>query len=633
MFLCGAALVLALGGQLALQMVPNGLAPGLALSASGVALFLWSVLGLPAWMAKLAGRVTWSPAAGLIVVATCFSILATVAEIGADKLFRGNYTSVLALWLAGAAAYAGALAVGHTWQRDWRAWWREYRVELIGLGLIIVLAAAFRFDRLGALPRVIDGDEGKLGQAALLTTGYPLANPFALFENFGAVYLQAIRASIRAWGHTPFALRLLPALGGTLAIPALYLLARQLFGLRAAFTAAFLLAVSHAHIHFSRIVSVGYIQGTFLIPLELYFLFSGLQNKSALRLALGGIVLGLHLSVYISAQIMLAYLAVYLLVLMLFSRRANRPTFKLAAAWGYGVALLALPVAAYAVRWPGEFMARLNADGAMQSGWLAMTAAQTGQSIPLILAGRVVHAFLTLNHYPALDFYGTLSPLLDVITGILFLFGLGYSLWRTRERNYLLLNGYFWAVTLAVGLFAVPPEADSYRMLIALPAAILLAALGWEQVVQALALTVGGRRTARVVVSALVFACVAGFNWQIYFSDFVGQCRYGGDLATRFSSYLGNYARTLDREATIYLLSDQEIRYGTHPSTDFLSNNKRIINRPEPATGLVLGTNSVVVAAPGRADELRAWARERTDGRLSSVYDCNRLILLSFRIP
>ena len=382
-------------------------------------------------------------------------------------------------------------------------------------------------------------------------------------------------------------LRLAPALGGTLAIGALYLLARWLFGRRVALLAAALLACSHAHLHFSRTVAVGYIQGTLLIPLELYFFLSGLQKRSAARLALGGLVLGLHFSVYLSSQVIAAYLAIFVVVAAIVCRPLLQRAWGLVAVFWGGMLVTALPEFAYAWRYPEQFLARLNSDGTFQSGWLATQAAATGTSPVLVLADRVVHAFLSLTYYPAADFYGSAIPLLDVLTSALFLIGLVYALWRWRDPRYLLLNGYFWAVTLSVGLFAVPPSADSYRMLIALPAALLLAALGLEQALTVLNLAEAPRRWPRVAVALTLVGAIGLINVRGYYHDFVAQCRYGGDPQTRFASYLGRSLGTLDRESSVYLLSDDVFRYGTHSSVDFLSDRLSVTSGPSSVDPLV----------------------------------------------
>ena len=145
-----------------------------------------------------------------------------------------------------------------------------------------------------------------------------------------------------------------------------------------------------------------------------------------------------------------------MLVAFLFFRSWFRAAGRrILAFWG-GFAILLIPEAAYILQQPNEFFARLGANGTFQTGWLSQTMASTGQSAIQILAGRVAHAFLSLIYYPALDFYGSPTPPLTLISATLFLIGLGVSLWRTRSLNFFILNGYFWGFTLAVGIFAIP---------------------------------------------------------------------------------------------------------------------------------------------------------------------------------
>ena len=628
----GLALALVAAGQFILVLNTTLAGLGWSASAAGLLLFLlgrlrpaprWLVRALPA---TLAPQALWLPAAFVL------SALATGLSLAFQRYDLTNYLPVLLVWGGAALAYLAAFVPGRA-RPNFRAWWAAYGREVLVVGAVVLLGLALRFYLLGRLPRVINGDEGVLGQAALNTATHPLANPFALFENFGSLYLQAINLCLQLVGQNALGLRLAPALGGTLAIITLYLLARWLFGPRVAVFAAVLLAVSHPHLHFSRTVAVGYIQGTWLIPLELYCFISGLQKRSALRLALGGLALGLHFSVYLSAQVIAAYLAVYLLVAAVVARPLLRGAWRLVAVFWGGMVITVLPEAVYAWRFPEQFLARLNIDGTFQSGWLAQQAADTGRSPVLILVERVAHAFLALNGYPANDFYGATIPLLDALTAALFLIGLVYALWRWREPGYLLLNGYFWAATISVGVFAVPPSADSYRMLIALPAALLLAAVGLEQVLGLLSLADAPRRLARVAVAASLVGAIGLLNVRAYYYDFVAQCRYGGDPQTRFASYLGSYLGALDRESDVYLLSNDVFRYGTHSSVDFLSDRLPVTNLPEPVDTLTSAPNLVIVAIADRAEELAAWARANPGGALERQYDCDRLMLVAYALP
>lgn len=220
-----------------------------------------------------------------------FSALAAGAMASFMLFTRVNYIPVVTIWVLGAGAYVYAFLEAPFDPKVFFEWIRKNRVEIFTVAVVVLFAAAVRFYQLGALPRVLDGDEGSVGLSARQTVQGPLANPFALWENFGALYLQAINISLKLFGVNAFGLRLLPAIGGVLAIPSLYLLARWIGGRRIALIAVLILAFSHSHIHFSRIASVAYIQGTWLIPLELYFLISGLEKRQSWRTAISGIIL------------------------------------------------------------------------------------------------------------------------------------------------------------------------------------------------------------------------------------------------------------------------------------------------------------------------------------------------------
>ena len=276
----------------------------------------------------------------------------------------------------------------------------------------------------------------------------------------------------------------------------------------------------------------------------------------------------------------------------------------------------------------------MNADGTFQSGWLASTIANTGQGAVQILANRVLHSFLSLIYYPSFDFYGSTVPMLTLFTAAMFLLGLGLSLWRTFSLNRLLLNGYFWSGTLAVGIFSIPPSADTYRMLIVLPAAMIMAAIAMDAMLMALGLSWERWKRGYAILLGAVLASVIIFNVWVYYFDFAGNCRYGSDNPqTRFDSYLGEYLRTTPVEVPIFLLSDDTFQYGTNHTVDFLSGNRKVTNFPQPASALDLVSGDIVIANPNRINELLAWTHAHPGGQLHQESDCQNEILLSYRLP
>lgn len=631
-------LLLALLGQIFLYTTPidlNITAPT-ALWYSVVAFTLFVLVSFYKPIPALEKRISAIPIHGSVLWVFFAILLSTLAAIGSylfEQYVLHNYIPIVSLWLIGAVSYLLAFIQIKELHFNWLTWLRTNRTELLGIGLISLAGFGMRFYQLGMYPRVINGDEGRIGLFAQGTTTGTLVNPFALWENIGALYLHAINVSISWLGANPIGLRFLAAIGGTLAIPALYLLARQISGKRVALLAAALLAMSHTHIHFSRTIAVSYIQGTWLIPLELYFFLTGLKKRSSWRAALGGILLAIHMSIYLSAQLTLGMLLVYIVIAFFLLPQEFRPAWKQALAFLGGFAITFIPEGSYMLRHPDEFLNRLNADGTFNSGWLPNEVLLTGKSTVQILAERIVHAFLSLIYYPAIEFYGSPTPMMSLITAVLLIMGLAYILAKTRSLSYLLLNGYFWGVTVAIGLFAVPPSADSYRMLIALPAAIIIASIGLEQILNFAGIDWEFSRLKYSLIVSSVMLSLLAFNVWTYYFDFVGQCRYGGDPQTRFASYLGKYVSAIESESRVYLLSDDVFRYGSHASVDFLTQKRPIINVPEPITSLNPVHDETIIASPNRVAELEAWAYANPGGQLHYNYDCANTILLAYQVP
>jgi 4-amino-4-deoxy-L-arabinose transferase-like glycosyltransferase len=640
LLISAAAVLLVMAGQLLLYsypMDPSSFIPwAMVLGAAGVTLFLWNRARNPfPFDDRKTARSRIPGSLLLIAAAVVLTVTATVTMVLFQRFGRTNFLPVLTLWLGAGGCYLAAFvpSLGPVRQADIRAWFDDHWKECLGIGLITAAAAVMRFYQLGNIPRVINGDEGWIGKIAETTTALPYANPFALWENFGGLYLQTINWAFKFFGTNPFALRLLPAVAGTLAVPALYLLARQIAGKRAAFIAAFLLAASHTHINFSRTVGVGYIQDTWLVPLELYLFLSGLEKNKLWRTALAGVILGIHFSIYLTPQIFTGALLIFTILVALFYRRKYPGVIRaMLPLWG-GLAVMILPEAVFALSHPNEFFTRLNVDGSFQSGWLVKQMAATGQNAVQVLGGRVLHAFLSLIYYPAIDFYGSLIPVLSLFSSILFLIGLGLSLSKTRKIGFLLLNGYFWAGIVAIGVFSIPETADTYRVLMILPAAMLMAGIGLDEILESFGLGWDRRKAAYAAAAAFLLANLFVFNQWAYFVDFAGQCRYGGDLQTRFASYAGKYLKTVPREITVYLLSDDVYSYGTHASSDFLSDQKTVINFPGPVDTIPFGSEDIIIATPNRLAELAAWAHDRPVGKLVYIYDCDKPILSYYRVP
>lgn len=178
------------------------------------------------------------------------------------------------------------------------------RIKFSLLLLIIVLAAALRFFKLGSNPPSPYWEEAALGYDAfsILKTGKDLhGNPWPLvaFESFGdwkpSLYFYALVPAEALFGLNIWSIRLPSALAGTLTVLVAYLLVGKLFmagkkrtkddGVEViALVSAFLLAVSPWHVQFSR---AGFEANLafFLLTLGAWLFILGLRRGFFLPLA------------------------------------------------------------------------------------------------------------------------------------------------------------------------------------------------------------------------------------------------------------------------------------------------------------------------------------------------------------
>ena len=140
------------------------------------------------------------------------------------------------------------------------------------------------------------------------------------------------------------------------------------------------------------------------------------------------------------------------------------------------------------------------------------------------------------------------------------------------------------------------------------------------------------RSAYRFTVSAILGSLII-FNLWTYYADFAGKCRFAEGQAGRFASYLGWELSNIDNELEVYLLSDDYFFHGSHASTLFLSQSRRVTNFSDSVDMLDAVSGETVIAPPTRIAELEQWARAHPGGQLHYEYDCDVTMLLSYRVP
>src|SRR3989338_618620 len=170
--------------------------------------------------------------------------------------------------------------------------------------VIMLVAVVFRFQHITTTPPGLYPDEAMNGNNALeaIKTGdYKVYYP----ENNGreGLFINIQAQSIKLFGNTPWALRVVSALFGTLTVLGLYFLTRKLFNWQIAAMSSFFLATSFWHVLFSRI-GFRAIMAPFFLVWGLYFFWKGKSSTKLFDFAISGLFLGLGFYSYIAYRVM-----------------------------------------------------------------------------------------------------------------------------------------------------------------------------------------------------------------------------------------------------------------------------------------------------------------------------------------
>jgi hypothetical protein len=339
---------------------------------------------------------------------------------------------------------------------------------------ILALAIFLRLYRLDEIPPAIFVDETNAATEALaILEGRPVS-PFTTgwYETpNGFIYYMA--GIFKALGANYVTLKLVSLIPAIFTVPAVYLLARLLFGATAALFTMFLFAVSRWHLTMSR-WAWNEVAPPLFFALSACFLIQGLRERRAFSYVCGGLLGGLMIYTYLSSR-----LAVLTLILFTLGWLATDPDGPMASwrrSWrGLVFYLLAAlvavaPLCVTYITHPFTFFNRSSEINIFREIEAAGSSAPLRQNI-----WNHVQLF-----YQKGDPNGRHNlpgePQSDPVTGVLLVVGLGYALLRFRDRRRMLLL--IWLIiNLAGGYLSElhTTSPNSYRALNALVAVVILA--------------------------------------------------------------------------------------------------------------------------------------------------------------
>jgi len=398
------------------------------------------------------------------------------------------------------------------------------RVEYAVLFCVLLATTFFRLWRLPELPPGCWADEAENG----LETLRILRGDWFVFtpDNGGRGCLHFFWAApfFALRGPNVVSLRLASAVMGIATIPAVWCLLRQYDSARTALWGAGLLALSTWHVTISRI-GFDAIMTPLFDTLVVLAVVRACRTGSLLWFGLAGLVAGLANYGYAASRLT-PVLAVTAFLVFMGTLAPRQRLWGAAVAFAVFSAVLA-PLAHYAWQHPDDVLKRVRHVS-------LLGVAQRRSFEPLL---QRVGSTMRLLHQEGDDIARHNlpdRPMLDPITGLMFLAGLGVA-WRRRwQRKFV-----FMLLWLALVFFfgsVLTDGAEGLRTISALVPICFFAAWGW----QAASSRIQG---ASAVVAATALAALVGVGaYRAYFVDYAGSSQVRRAFSPRGYA-VGEYVR------------------------------------------------------------------------------------------
>lgn len=302
---------------------------------------------------------------------------------------------------------------------------KSFWIEIAIVTVILILGAYVRFACLTCLPAGIYPDEAMNTTDGLATAE---AGEWELFyeNNNGreGLYINILGYLLYWFGNSLWIVRFLPALIGTLTLPAIYWLGRRVSGQYGAIMALGLTAFSYWHLNFSR-VGFRALLMVFMLAWAFAFLVEGFwhlykeKEKSWIFFAISGLFFGLSLHTYIAVRIAPAVVAAFFILMLLFFWERWREIIKYAFITIIFTFITAAPLIYDFVLNPIHFTGRTSNVSVLNSPDIVMDLAK---SVSLTFASFLAFGDQNWRHnFPWI-------PIVLPIWGIILFIGVGWGI-------------------------------------------------------------------------------------------------------------------------------------------------------------------------------------------------------------
>jgi 4-amino-4-deoxy-L-arabinose transferase-like glycosyltransferase len=467
------------------------------------------------------------------------------------------------------------LMVSILWLAHWKPtpprviweWIRANSVEFSLISVILIASLVIRLILLTSHPYPWSGDEASVGMEARRILQGEITDWFnTSWSGQPNVSFLPTLINMLFWGETFFAIKLTSVITGTLAILALYLLAREWFGPEIALIASSFLAAYPFHLHFSRI-GVNNIMDSLMAPLVIWLIFRAVRTRSIPTYLLAGIATGLTFYTYVGTRLVLAMAIGTFIYIILRQKGYLKNSLAHLATFLAAMLITIAPIATFFIQFPTLFMTRIGQEGIFLSGWLPRQMELTGQNIWQIFMDQFLKIILVFVSQNAIYYLNFDRPYLTVLGAIFFVIGMAIAFRHLLEPRYFILLAWFWSVIILGGILTLNPPANT-RLVMTIPPTAIFIALGIWQVARVL--------VSLKVKTSWIYAMITGLvillafqNISFYFGVY-REKDFNQDPNGELGMEAGLRLQSLGSQYDYYLFGIPRVFAG-FPTTEFLA--------------------------------------------------------------
>jgi hypothetical protein len=356
-----------------------------------------------------------------------------------------------------------------------------------------------------------------------------------------------------------------------------------------------LLAVSHPFFALNRL-GINYTQTTLFEVLTFYFLFRGLHSRRWWNFGASGLFLGAALYLYYASRLVPFIILGFLVVTGIANRGFLRAHWRRIAILWLSAILIFAPMGLYFLHEPWHFMSRTSNVFVLGSqGW--EDTPYPRESVVFTLLGQAGRVLPLFNYGGDMSGqYGYKGAMLDFITAILFVLGMGYSFAHARQPRYCLLLLWFWATMIVGGMLTLPAPFIP-RLAGMLPVLCIFAGVALERILGVFQQAWGRGRPTNAALGLLVvvtLGVVAFLNYDTYFNKYLDTI--DGWAMREPATAIARYMDSLGEDYEVYLLGAPRL-YVRHGTIRFIAREAQATDVLDPGQFIPLQTSGEKNAA------------------------------------